>query len=511
MKKDDPILPLIPYPALVRFGSGKFALSAEFDLTSPPGIPGVDFFKEQLVLLRPNSRFTSSKSQQNITRIILRIYKDISPKEEAYKLLIDNGKIFITSPSDKGLFAGCITLLQLLSHFKHTMPNLEIIDYPRFEWRGLHLDVSRHFFKVEFIKKYLDLMALHKLNRFHWHLTDDNGWRLEIKKYPGLTEISSWREDLEDYPWRERDLHQGKSKRKYGGFYSQEDVREIVCHAAERNIEIIPEIEMPGHSREVFAAYPQFSCTGKKLTVAPGGYWPNCDIFCAGKEETFHFLQNILAEVIELFPSPWIHLGGDEVDRSRWHECEDCQLRINTEHLKDEVQLQSYFLRQIGNFLKENDKQYLGWDEIFESTIPSETIIMCWQNDGISAAEQAVSRGNRVILCPNRKLYFDWHQTDAANEPGAFGVTTLEQVYDYNPETVNMTASQKKLILGIQANLWTEFIATPKQAEYMAYPRTCALAEAAWSEPAVKDYSSFLHRLQYHKKLLAEMQVNFHK
>ncbi len=431
--------------------------------------------------------------------------------DEAYFLSINKNGIKIKAKKTAGIFYACQTLLQIMFQHFPKIPFCEIDDFPRFGWRGMHLDVSRHFFDVSFIKKYIDLLAFHKLNIFHWHLTDDNGWRIEIKKYPELTEICAWRKNLEHLPWNERQGKEEEAKGIYGGFYSQKEIREIVQYAQDRFITIVPEIEMPGHTSEIFTAFPELSCKGKKLSVAPGGYWPNMDIFCAGNDNTFKFLENILEEVCDLFPSKYIHIGGDEANKTFWKECPKCQQRIKDENLKDEKELQSWFIRRIEKFLQKKGKKLIGWDEIIEGGLSKDATVMCWRGDGIDAVKATVLKGNKAVMCPNPVLYFDWKQTETESEQGAFGVTTLEKVYKYEPIPDDLTKEQQKLILGAQGNVWTEFMTNPKEVEYMAFPRMCALAEVVWSQKELRDWEDFKKRMDEHFEVLEKIGVNFYR
>ena len=435
--------------------------------------------------------------------------------KDGYKLLVEKDNIILTAEAANGIFYGIQTLLHLLpveifdnskTDIPLQIPCCYIEDKPRFSWRGMHLDVSRHFFAVDFIKKYIDLLALHKLNVFHWHLTDDNGWRIEIKKYPELTNTCAWRKNLEHLPWNERDKSDDPGKGIYGGYYTQVEIKEIVQYAADRFITVVPEIEMPGHSREVFAAYPQYSCSGKKLTVASGGYWPNLDIFCAGKDETFEFLKDILTEVIELFPSAYIHIGGDEANKTRWKECPLCQKRIKDKNLKDEKELQSWFIKQIADFLTEKGKKLIGWDEITQGGLINDATVMCWRDDGIDAAKTAVKKGCDAVMCPNPFLYFDWKQNE--DDKGAFGVTTLEKVYNYNPVPKDFSKTEAKHILGAQGNVWTEWMPNEARVEYMALPRMSALAELVWSSKENKNFADFKKRLDSLMQFFRLIPVN---
>jgi hexosaminidase len=460
---------------------------------------------------------TGDRGQKNTIKLI-RINND-TLDEEGYFLEVYPDSVVISATRKAGIFYGIQTLLQLLppevyarqlvGSTEWLVPAVSVVDYPRFGWRGMHLDVSRHFFPKEFIKKYLDLIAMHKMNIFHWHLTDNNGWRLEIKKYPKLTEISAWRVDREDQPWRKRTPPKPGEKATYGGFYTQDDVREIVKYAAERNIMIIPEIEMPGHTGEVFAAYPELSCSGKKTYVSPGG-WPGEDIFCAGNDSVFVFLENVLDEVFELFPSPYVHIGGDEADKRTWKKCPKCQQRIKDEHLKDEDELQSWFVKKIEKYIVAHGKKLIGWDEILEGGLAPEATVMSWRGEegGIEAARQH----HDAIMCPTSYCYFDYYQADPEFEPEAIGgLTTLKKVYSYDPVPAGLSEEQAKYILGGQGNVWTEFIPTPAKAEYMAVPRMTALAEVLWTPKNEKNWSDFRRRLETQFRRFDYMGVNYSK
>jgi len=438
--------------------------------------------------------------------------------EEGYELEVDENKILIKANESNGLFYGVQSLLQLLppeifsaektEKIKWLVPCCKIYDKPRFDWRGMHLDVSRHFFPKEFIKRYIDLIAMHKMNIFHWHLTDDNGWRIEIKKYPKLTEVSAWRVDHEDMPWRETTPPKPGEKATYGGFYTQEEIKEIVAYAAERQIEVIPEIEMPGHTSEVFAAYPELSCEGKKLYVQPGGYWPNEDIFCAGNEDVFTFIENVLEEVIELFPTEYIHIGGDEATKTKWKKCQKCQKRIKDEGLKDEDELQSYFIKRIEKYINSKGKRLIGWDEILEGGLAPEATVMSWR--GMKGGINAALQGHDVVMSPTTYCYFDYYQANPDFEPVAIGgFLSLKKVYSFDPVPEELNEVQAKHILGGQGNVWTEFIPTPEHAEYMAVPRMTALSEVLWSEAESKDWTCFQKRLKDQFNRFYFMDVNY--
>ncbi|MBD3616185.1 MAG: beta-N-acetylhexosaminidase [Gracilimonas sp.] len=434
---------------------------------------------------------------------------------EAYKLTVTPSTITISAPASTGLFYGVQTLRQLfpvsIEHNKPSLasnnqkwetPAVEITDYPRFEYRGLHLDVARHFFPVEFIKKYIDLLAMHKMNRFHWHLTEDQGWRIEIKKYPKLTEIGAWRDStlIGHYGTDEYD------NVRHGGFYTQEEIKEVVRYAGERHIIVIPEIEMPGHSSAALAAYPEFGCFEKEYHVqSTWGVFE--DIYCP-KEETFEFLEDVLTEVMELFPSKYIHIGGDEAPKKQWEESRLAQQVIEREGLKDEHELQSYFITRIEKFLNNHGRQIIGWDEILQGGLAPQATVMSWRGEagGIEAAQMK----HDVIMTPWSSNYFDHYQADPDTEPLAIGgFTTLKDVYHYEPIPEELNEEEAKYILGAQGNLWTEYMHSGDKVEYMAYPRAVALAEVLWSPISQKDWFSFWGRLQTHFERLDILEVNY--
>lgn len=453
--------------------------------------------------------------------IVLSTHSTKQMEKHSYEIMTRMGTVMMQAQDAEGMFYAIQSFLQLLPPEllagkmkgeikKINLPRMHIVDKPRFEYRGMHLDVSRHFFPKEFILKFIDLMAFYKFNTFHWHLTDDNGWRLEIDQYPLLTEISAWRADHEDEPWRGRSQQRPGEEATYGGFYTKDDVREVLAYAKERFITVIPEIEMPGHTSEVFAAYPELSCSGEKLTVQTGGYWPNKDIFCAGKEETFEFIENVLDEVIELFPSQYIHIGGDEAFKEAWEECPLCQNRISEEGLKDEHELQSYFIKRIEKYLISKGKKMIGWDEILEGGLAPEATVMSWR--GMQGGIEAAQQGHDVIITPTSHCYFDYYQADPEFEPEAIGgFTTLKKVYSFEPIPDVLSEEEAKHVLGAQGNIWTEWIATPDHAEYMSIPRMLALAEVVWTDPEKKSWRQFNKRLQQHFRYFDLIGVNYAK
>jgi hexosaminidase len=425
----------------------------------------------------------------NLPTIILKKNDNDLPSE-SYVLSVYKDSICISANDDAGIFYGIQTLALMIPvdwKTEYQIPVCQINDTPRFPYRGMHLDVCRHFYSVDFVKKYIDLMARYKLNTFHWHLTEDQGWRIEIKKYPKLTEIGAWRTQL--------DTATGDSIR-YGGFYTQEQIKDVVAYATARHITIIPEIELPGHARAALAAYPQFSCSGKRLPVA--ATWGVFEqVYCAGNDETFQFLENILDEVVDLFPSKYIHIGGDECPKAAWEKCEKCQARIKKESLKDEHELQSYFIQRIEKYLLTKNRKIIGWDEILEGGLAPEATVMSWR--GISGGIAAAKQHHDVIMTPGTHCYFDHYQANPKYEPHAIGgYTTVKKVYSYEPIPEELSAEEAKYILGSQANMWTEYIPSEHHLEYMLLPRMIALAEVNWTQAKNKNWDDFNRRLQAH-------------
>lgn len=413
-------------------------------------------------------------------------------------LTVKADRVTLNGQTENGVFYGIQTLRKSIpAETKATsilLPAGSIQDEPRFSYRGMHLDVGRHFFPIEFVKKYIDLLALHNMNTFHWHLTEDQGWRIEIKKYPKLTEIGAWRDrtvigrNTEEY-----------DNTRYGGFYTQEQAKEIVKYAGERYITVIPEVDLPGHMLAALAAYPEMGCTGGPYEVCP--HWGVFeDVLCIGNEKSMQFLEDVMAEIIDIFPSKYIHIGGDEAPRTRWEKCPKCQARIRTEKLKAdknhtaEDRLQSYCMTRIEKLLNSKGRQIIGWDEILEGDVAPNATVMSWR--GSAGGIKAAQLGHDVIMTPNDYCYFDYYQSeDTRHEPFAIGgFVPLEKVYSLNP-TASLTEEQAKHILGTQANLWTEYIPTSEQVEYMVLPRMAALAEVQWTQLEKKDYTNFTTRL----------------
>ncbi len=459
--------------------------------------------------LYPISNLEVLPWDKNSDKYLKIIIRNNNIKENGYNLTIDaESGIVLEASTEKGLYYGFQTFRQLApvelekkeSSNTIKIRNCSIEDFPKFQYRGMHLDVSRHFFDIDFIKTYIDMIALHKMNFFHWHLTDDNGWRIEIEQYPDLSKKSAYRVDRERQPWRDWAPILPGEKPTYGGFYSKDEIKEVVQYASERYVTIIPEIEMPAHTSAVFAAYPEFSCKGKRLNVVPGSYWPTIDIFCAGNDSVFSFLENILTEIIELFPGEYIHIGGDEADKTFWKTCKKCQRRINEENLKNEEELQSYFIKRIEKFILKKNKKLVGWDEILEGGLAPSATVMSWR--GTKGGVEAAKAGHNVIMCPTSHCYFDYYQTekDETNKTAFDGYIPLEKVYSFNPVPKELSNKEAKHILGGQGNLWTEFVKTPERAQYRVLPRMTALSEVLWTGSNTNSYKNFFRRLQYLEK-----------
>ncbi len=420
---------------------------------------------------------------------------------EGYSLTVTPQGCQISANTAAGWFYATQTLLQLWpaelaaaappQRDAWPIPCLSIVDRPRFAWRGMHLDVCRHFFPVEYVKRYIDLLAMYKLNTFHWHLSDDQGWRIEIRSYPKLTETGAWRND---------------GSGRYGGFYTQAEIREVVAYAAERAITIVPEIEMPGHATAALASYPWLGCTGGPYRVQfSWGIFD--DVFCAGQDTTFAFLESVLSEVMELFPGTYIHVGGDECPKTRWKSCPRCQARIKAEGLQNETELQSWFTRRIERFLSAHGRRLIGWDEILDGGIAPGATAQVWR--GFEYGIAGIRSGHDVVMSPTSHCYFDYYQGDASSEPKAIGgLIPLEKVYAFEPVPPVLSPEEAEHVLGAQANLWTEWITNPRYLEYMLLPRLCALSEVVWTPAAQRDYDDFTRRMAAHYPRLEAAGIN---
>jgi len=432
---------------------------------------------------------------------------------EGYRLTSSPDGILIVAAKPAGLFYGCQSLRQLLpveifekkarKDIAWSVPGCEIEDAPRFVWRGMHLDVSRHFYGPKFIKEFIDWLAIHKMNTFHWHLTDDGGWRLEIKKYPKLTEVGAWRAE-QNVEWDYSNLKfpgKNSGKKVYGGFYTQDEVREIVKYAAQRYITIVPEIEMPGHSTETLASYPELSCAPaadvlQKYVKSTGNDYPS--MVCPGKESTYEFCQNVLTEVLDLFPSKFIHIGGDEVPKELWAVCPDCKARMAREGIKDVEGLQSAFVHRMDKWLADHGRRLVGWDEILEGGLAPGATVMSWR--GISGGIAAAQANHDVVMSPTSHCYFDY----------PYSSISTQHVYDYEPIPGELTEAQGQRVLGAQANIWTEWLSSEEEVESMMFPRAAALAEDVWSKFERKDWNDFSRRLRTHYLRLDRLGIAYY-
>lgn len=502
---------IIPKPVSIQTKSGRFTLTSRTTIllsSRSRELRAIGEFiaiRAKAVTGFPLPISTISAKTMSENAIILNLNpNNKSIPAEGYRLIITPDSIRISASSGAGVFYGVQSLIQLSPtairdstlriNADWSWKCVEIVDSARFKWRGMHLDVGRHFFPKEFIKKYIDLMASYKLNTFHWHLTEDQGWRIEIKKYPSLTEIGSKRSET------------AGDSTSYGGFYTQNDIREIVRYARDRFITIVPEIEMPGHSLAALASYPELSCTGGPFKV--GTVWGVFDdVYCAGNEKTFEFLRNVLTEVIALFPGEVIHIGGDEVPKTRWKVCPKCQARIKSEGLKDESELQSYFIRRIEKFLNSKGKRIIGWDEILEGGIAPNASVMSWR--GTSGGIAAAKAGHDAVMTPGEYCYFDHSQAKSGEPKGIGGFLPIDSVYAYDPVPPVLTPEESRHILGAQGNMWTEYMPNERHVEYMLMPRMLALSEMLWLPKPRRDYSDFQRRLQNQYDRLALRDVNY--
>lgn len=507
--------PLAINPAIIPAPSFQQINDGVFEMSNSTGIFSEEEFKQVADFLKSYIEYGSplQLKSEDYKNVISFKKDETITNPEGYQLKITSNEIEISASSAKGAFYAVQTLRQLLpasfenSTYKETLvpiQNIEITDAPQFKYRGMHLDVGRHFFPVDFIKKYIDLMSMLKMNTFHWHLTEDQGWRIEIKKYPKLQEVAAYRNETlighySDQP------HQFDGK-KYGGFYTQEQIKDIVKYASERQVIIIPEIEMPGHAQAAISAYPELGCTGKQIDVATKwGVFE--DIYCP-KEETFKFLEDVIDEVIALFPGKYIHIGGDEAPKTRWKNCKHCQDLIKKKGLKDEHGLQSYFITRMEKYINSKGKKIIGWDEILEGGLAPNATVMSWR--GTEGAVTAAKQHHDVILTPGTHCYFDHYQSTKEDEPLAIGgFLPLEKVYSFNPIPKELTKEEAKYVLGAQGNVWTEYMNNSKQVEYMAFPRMIALSEVVWSDPKNKKFENFKNRLEFYQQRLDARDVNY--
>ena len=528
---------IIPKPVSLETSNGRFLVDSNTKIAGAAELENEGVYLAEMLsyVANVNATFEAGASGD----IKLKIDNSIE-NDEGYTVIVAYDGIVISGKTAKGVFYGIQTLRQLMPASiesennqiaELTIPAVTIKDNPRYVYRGMHLDVARHFFPVSFIKKYIDLIAMHKMNTFHWHLTEDQGWRIEIKKYPKLTEIGSKRHGtiIDHHPGT------GNDEKAYGGFYTQEEVKDIVKYATERHVTVIPEIELPGHSGAAIAAYPYLSCFPEEPTIVTkdmgskkgkdvqAAGTPKIvqetwgvfdDVYCAGNEEAFAFLQDVLDEVIPLFPAKYIHIGGDECPKANWERCPKCQNRIKEEGLHDEHELQSYFIQRMEKYLNSKGKSIIGWDEILEGGLAPNATVMSWR--GTKGGIEAAKQHHNVIMTPGHSCYFDHYQVKdkeaKAKEPLAIGGnTTVSDVYAYEPTPEELTEEERKYILGAQGNVWTEYMKTSDYVEYMILPRMTALSEVVWSPKASRDWEDFNTRLQHLSNRFDAMQLNYAK
>ncbi len=521
---------IIPEPVSVKRVPGNFKLSKSTVIVvqDEPDRKTARYLNDYLNSVYGFTLEVDRQETKNFIRLVTRKFIK-APDKDGYSLNISSSGIRIEGDTYAGTFYGIQTLLQLLEPYDFNsiigktngisvssllVPNVSIQDYPRFNYRGMHLDVGRHFFDVAFIKKYINYIALHKMNFFHWHLTEDQGWRIQINKYPRLTQTGGYRNGtiVGKFPGT------GNDNKRYGGYYTQSQVKEIVQYAADRHITVVPEIEMPGHSSAAIASYPGLSCfpdkktpltmhtsTESKLQQSRGSTklvqetWGVFeDVYCAGNDSTFVFLEGVLQEVMELFPSPYIHLGGDESPKTHWKQCPRCQERIKRQGLKNEQGLQSYFIKRIEKFLTSKGRILIGWDEILEGGLAPNAVVMSWQGEkgGIAAANQQ----HLVIMTPQQPVYFDHSQTKKEDSVTFGGYNPLYSVYAYDPVPKELPETAARYVLGAQANIWTEYMQNPSKVEYMIFPRMSALSEVLWSRKEAKSWNDFVRKLEVQKK-----------
>lgn len=500
---------IVPQPAELQLQPGTFTLASatailvDFETT---GVRAVgEFLADQLRATTGQTLPVKETDEPIVQDGGILLTTSGAPEtlgEEGYELTIAPQSVVLRARAARGLIYGVQTLRQLLpldAKAAATWPCLKVVDRPRYPWRGMLLDCGRHFMRKEFVKRYIDLLSYHKLNVLHWHLTEDQGWRIEIKKYPKLTEIGAWRKIT-------RDSEQpGDASGRYGGFYTQDEVREIVAYAANRGITVVPEIEMPGHSLAALASYPELSCTGGPFDVRTE-WGITDDVYCAGNDQTFAFLEDVLTEVLALFPSEFIHIGGDECPKARWQKCPKCQARIKAEGLKDERELQSYFIRRIERFLNSHNRRLIGWDEILEGGLAPNATVQAWRS--MDHAVTAARAGHDVICSPTSHCYIDYPQYADPARPEWMGFITLEKSYAFEPTPAALTPEQARHVLGLEGTMWTERAPMPR-VDHQVFPRMCALAEAAWSPAETRNAADFARRMDTHYARLEALGVTY--
>lgn len=511
----------IPVPESVVYTKGTFELDQDTKVILPkqwyPELKPYleEKFKQDLGFIPSIEQGRKKQAKQ---QIVFKIEDKSEISEEGYLLSITADGILISARDYGGLFNGFQTLRQTFPLEKTnriSIPTMEIKDNPRFSWRGIMLDVSRHFQAKDFILKQIDVLSSYKINKFHWHLTDDQGWRVEIKKYPKLTEKGAWRGARSGIPWWQREKANAEEPKTVGGFYTQEEIRAVIAYAKVRNVEVIPEIDVPGHSKALIASYPELFCYDHpeaNFEVAVGGKAPD-NAVCAGKASTYSFLEDVIAEVADLFPSKYLHIGGDECNKSNWKKCPHCQKVKSENQLKDEEELQSYFIQRIHQLVEDQDKIMIGWDEILSGQGAPGATIMAWRRGQYTPEIIAPQAGYPTIMTSYQHSYLSQVQGPSLSEPeGPRVVLPLSKVYHHEPVPEKLTATQKALILGNQACLWGEFTPTQSHCEYMLYPRALASAEVSWSQPVLKNWERFQNALEdHHFKALSNQGVNVSK
>jgi hexosaminidase len=498
---------IIPKPVSLKMKQGNFRLDKNTAIVvkDDGDRDAADFFNDYLQKFYGFSLNTKDAASSNYISLSTKKFIKAPENEEHYTLNGSAKSISIEGDSYAGTFRGVQSLIQLLPVKKSTslqVPLVSISDQPRLKYRGLMLDVARHFFDVAFVKHYIDFIALHKMNTFHWHLTDDQGWRIEIKKYPKLTEVGGYRDGtiIGHYPGT------GNDNQRYGGFYTQDQIKDVVAYAARRHITVIPEIEMPGHAKAALASYSNLGCTGGPYEVKQT-WGIEEDVFCAGNDSVFSFLQDVLDEVIPLFPSQYVHVGGDECPKDRWKKCPKCQKRIKDNNLKDEHELQSYFVNRMEKYINSKGKKIIGWDEILEGGLAPNATVMSWRGEagGIEAAKQ----DHDVIMTPGSHVYLDHAQSKKEDSLTIGGYTSVQKVYSYEPVPLVLNEQQKKRVLGAQGNVWTEYMANTRKVEYMIFPRLSALSEVMWTPAAAKNWNDFEKRLKVQFKRYDLWGINY--
>ncbi|WP_353776860.1 family 20 glycosylhydrolase [Winogradskyella sp. 3972H.M.0a.05] len=500
---------IIPNPDSVLLANNEFVLNNKTSISYGNEFATSAKFLEAFIEEGSNIQFVEGRGRNEIRFETDEALDNI----EGYTLEISDKTILIKAKTDQGAFYAVQSLRQLLppefengSYDKEqvAIQCLSVKDAPQFQYRGMHLDVGRHMYSVEFVKKYIDALAMLKMNTFHWHLTEDQGWRIEIKKYPKLQEIAAYRDETLVGHYNDQP-HQFDGKR-YGGYYTQEEIKDIVDYAQKRFVTIIPEIEMPGHSQAAIAAYPELGCSGEQVKVATK--WGVFEEVYCPSEKTFKFLEDVIDEVVELFPGKYIHIGGDETPKTRWKNCDSCQEMIKEKGLKDEHGLQSYFIERMEKYINTKGKQIIGWDEILEGGLAPNATVMSWRGTGGAIA--AAKQHHNVVMTPTSHCYFDYYQSENEDEPLAIGgFLPLEKVYSFNPIPDELTEEESQYVLGAQGNIWTEYMPTEDKVEYMAFPRMLAMSEVVWSKPEQRNYEDFVNRVENFHKRLDALDINY--